>query len=209
MGNCIGAARTDDRRTRVLIMVRKTTNQNEAKNAKLLLALPVSNQVEIHGVNLVETRARKALVDDRLPEQLELQIGVKARTEATKAKGCGIAVVVEFDVAGRYTGVDSKVAPLQIAATFQVEYTLDSLEGIKSENIKAFAELNGVYSAWPYWREYAQSVTVRMGLPPMPVPVYRTGEGKYLSGKAKGKPTKKTAQPKKTKKRGRPKARAE
>jgi len=190
-------------------MGKKATKQNEAGNAKLLLALPVSNRVEIHDVCLVETRARKALVDDRLPEQLELQIGVKVRSEATKGKGCGITVVVEFDLAGRYTDVDSKVAPLQIAATFQVEYTLGSLEGIKSENIKAFAELNGVYSAWPYWREYAQSVTVRMGLPPIPVPVYRTGEGKYLLGKAIAKPTKKTGQPKTTKKTGRPKAGAD
>ncbi len=36
-----------------------------------------------------------------------------------------------------------------------------------------FASLNGVFNAWPYFREFLQSATTRMGLPQFVLPVFR------------------------------------
>jgi hypothetical protein len=36
-----------------------------------------------------------------------------------------------------------------------------------------FAGLNGVFNAWPYFREFLQSATTRMGIPQFVLPVFR------------------------------------
>jgi hypothetical protein len=38
---------------------------------------------------------------------------------------------------------------------------------------EAFAEINGKYNAWPYLRELVQSLSSRLGLPGLVLPVYR------------------------------------
>jgi preprotein translocase subunit SecB len=48
-----------------------------------------------------------------------------------------------------------------------------SLEGLTEAHLDAFAKTNAVFNAWPYWREFVQSTTVRMGLPPLVTPVFR------------------------------------
>jgi len=37
----------------------------------------------------------------------------------------------------------------------------------------AFARTNGIYNAWPYWREFVQNMIARMNLPPLVIPVFR------------------------------------
>jgi len=36
-----------------------------------------------------------------------------------------------------------------------------------------FARYNVGYHVWPYWREYVQGTCARLGIPPVPVPMYR------------------------------------
>lgn len=62
---------------------------------------------------------------------------------------------------------------LAIRAAFALDYELPPAAGFEESRLRAFAMTNGVYNAWPYWREYVQSTTTRMGLPPIIVPVFR------------------------------------
>jgi len=41
--------------------------------------------------------------------------------------------------------------------------------------VRHFAETNGLYNAWPYWREFVQNTAARMSLPGLTVPVLRLG----------------------------------
>jgi hypothetical protein len=41
------------------------------------------------------------------------------------------------------------------------------------EDLEHFAFVNATFNAWPYWRELAQSMTQRMGIPPVVVPVFK------------------------------------
>ncbi len=63
----------------------------------------------------------------------------------------------------------------KIEAKFVLDYTLDGDATPKDEEITAFAKLNGIYNAWPYWREYVQSVASRMGLPRVVLPALTPG----------------------------------
>jgi len=60
-----------------------------------------------------------------------------------------------------------------IETSFVLIYTVESFDGLEEQNIHAFASTNGVYNAWPYWREFVQNTVSRMALPPTTLPVFR------------------------------------
>lgn len=62
---------------------------------------------------------------------------------------------------------------LSLQATFDLLYELPKTKDFSAAALSHFANVNGVYNAWPYWRELVQSITVRMGLPPVVLPVFR------------------------------------
>ena len=59
---------------------------------------------------------------------------------------------------------------LLIEAEFVLIYAVDSFDGITEEGAFAFGRINGIHNVWPYWREYVQSTTVRLGLPALTLP---------------------------------------
>jgi hypothetical protein len=58
-------------------------------------------------------------------------------------------------------------------AEFLLVYTLADAAEQPADALEHFAELNGPYNAWPYWRELVQTVTGRVGLSAIVVPVFR------------------------------------
>ncbi len=71
---------------------------------------------------------------------------------------------------------------VDIQATFLLTYELKEPEIFPPAHFLAFARMNGIYNAWPYWREYVQNVTGRMGLPPLTLPVFRLSDLKFSVG---------------------------
>jgi hypothetical protein len=74
-------------------------------------------------------------------------------------------VGVECTVLAR-VGEDREVAKLScdMALDYKVRNT-ELFERLNEDDCNQFAELNGVYNAWPYLREFCQSASLRMGLP--------------------------------------------
>lgn len=112
----------------------------------------------------------------------------------------GIDVVIVFNYQGRGTSVPENNGPesdgedadraeadteaqrgLQIVGTFLLQYSIrqhdDRPESIdesveaSSTDVVAFANFNATFNAWPYWREFVQSMAGRMGLSGVVVPV--------------------------------------
>lgn len=74
-------------------------------------------------------------------------------------------------------GDQTKPLVLRVSASFRLEYAFRA-KGGPAENERdlffgAFANVNGTYNVWPYFRELVQSLTGRMGLPPIVIPVFR------------------------------------
>jgi hypothetical protein len=63
---------------------------------------------------------------------------------------------------------------LQIEAEFLLDYSLNKEIPVSEEIASAFGKMNGIYNAWPYWREYVQSVSARAGMPPLAIPLMTT-----------------------------------
>ena len=71
-------------------------------------------------------------------------------------------------------GDDPKGDPIiLIDCTLVLEYEAKAVGDLPAANLRAFAETNGVFNAWPYWREFAQSMAARMGIPRLVIPVFR------------------------------------
>jgi preprotein translocase subunit SecB len=63
----------------------------------------------------------------------------------------------------------------KISADYFLAYQLDDIKGLTEEHYKLFSDFSGVYHVWPFWREFVQSMTARMQLPPLTLEVLRFG----------------------------------
>ncbi len=73
-----------------------------------------------------------------------------------------------------YGDEDHEKAQFSIKATFQLVYRLDTDPPPKESRVLffgAFAELSGLHHCWPYWREFVDSSTRRMGVPVITSPL--------------------------------------
>jgi len=59
---------------------------------------------------------------------------------------------------------------VQIEAKFEAIYLSD--KELKKDCIQEFGDRNVQIHVWPYWREYVQSTCMRMGINPIPVPLF-------------------------------------
>lgn len=133
------------------------------------LACSVSKRVNLIDVRLEKSECfqkpnrAKSIIDI----DIECEVGFHANPESNV-----LVVVPQFIING-YLDEKKDEADFNINATFVLIYRIDSWDGLESSNFDAFANSNGVYNAWPYWREYVQNITSRMGLPPLTIPVFR------------------------------------
>ena len=86
-----------------------------------------------------------------------IEIDCKARTTVDK-KNKSLIVFPQFKLRALAANTATKEADLTIEATFAVIYKAKSLAGLNKENYDAFGKTNGIYNAWPYWREFAQAL---------------------------------------------------
>jgi hypothetical protein len=144
----------------------------------------------IAAVQLQDVNVREGTFRRRVPSAKELghaRVDMSHSTRCEALPGASGFIVV-FESKVQITSTDS--APLlgpgvELTCVLDLRYTLP--EGFEStpEERQAFADLNGVFNAWPYFREFVQSATVRMGLPAFVVPVLRLNRGKPQTQPAK------------------------
>lgn len=145
--------------------------------SKIDLTAPVSQRVELESLLLLETVARRRPLRGNLGSHISVNVHVK--TDANKKEGV-IQVRPHFVLVARFED-ESSDELLRIEAIFLLRYQIPSFAGLRKANIVAFGEMNGLYNVWPYWREFVQATTVRMGLPALTIPVYRVPSSETAS----------------------------
>lgn len=68
---------------------------------------------------------------------------------------------------------DAREPHIEISMSFALQYRMEGGARASKEELKEFAAGNGVFNAWPYARELVHSLTTRMGLRPLILPVMR------------------------------------
>lgn len=179
----------------------KTSVKKSQAKTDFELAIQVSDRIQLDTVRLMGCNCKqKHLVG---PGQKGFQI--KRTTDSSMDEGTNrVFVLANFTLKTFETGANDKEPFAVIEALFLLIYQADSLQGITKKAVDFFGKTNGIYNAWPYWREFVQNTIVRMGLPPLTIPVFRIfapkkpkTPKKKVAAKTKSLPKKKTT--KKTK----------
>ena len=142
--------------------------RNRATDSRLDLASYVSDRVEIQNVHLLETRAKRGRIRDKMPGSLQFSVQVLTKVNQTKSM---LAVQPRLTLVAKYDDAEDGDEALRIEASYSLAYALKSAEGLTSDHFDAFGGTNGLYNAWPFWREYVQATTARLGLPALTIPV--------------------------------------
>ena len=137
---------------------------------RLALAAAVSDRVEIREVRLIKCECHQTPL--ALKGKLDLRLSHDGHMEVNR-KEHQILVFPTFRASASPSEPKDSPIAVQIEAQFLLVYSAESLAGLKPENYKQFGMINGIYNAWPYWREFFQNTLTRMGLPGVTLPVFR------------------------------------
>lgn len=144
----------------------------------------VAREVELRGIRLKELACELFAAPGSIPADWSKHVffGVNSARERWDPADGVLEVRASF-VAFYKTGCEpgEELPPFTeedppdfvIEAEFALEYEIASETEFADEEIDAFAEMNGTFNAWPYWRELVQSTSARLGVAPLVVPVYR------------------------------------
>lgn len=135
----------------------------------------VASEVEISDVQCIAFEARRDI--DLSSQGMCVEYVWKTHTSGdSKAKH--ITVFVEFEMLAAPEGCGDGEKPIQIKAVLALTYDCEEVSSFDDSALEAFGKINGVYNAWPYWREFVQNTVARMGLPPLIVPTFRVIQSK-------------------------------
>ncbi len=180
-------------------MSKKTTTakvKRKSSKSDVNVGLLVSDRVQLKDVRLIEFGCNQKQGASRGKKAYNMDYS----TEAAVNKESGhVLVIAKFHFEAFGEGQPQKNV-LKANATFALTYTIENFEGLTDKGFKQFADLNGIYNAWPYWREFMQNTISRLGLPPLVIPVFRivqsAGEHSAKSKAGQKKIARKTARKK-------------
>jgi preprotein translocase subunit SecB len=139
---------------------------------KVTAGLLVSDRVQLKDVRLISCKC------DQIPEatlgKKSYNIGYSTEVQVDKKNGY-IIVTAKFHFEA-FTESKTQKPVILINASLLLSYKIENFEGLTQKGFEQFANLNGIYNAWPYWREFVQNTVARMGLPSLSIPVFRIVE---------------------------------
>lgn len=59
-----------------------------------------------------------------------------------------------------------------VHGSYMITHGLNEGSGLSEDDVEEFCAVNGVHTAWPFWREFVTSSLTRSGLEAVPVPPY-------------------------------------
>lgn len=148
---------------------------HEASNSNdYSMAAAVARYVELLDVRLVTIDAK---FHDPTESSQGLRVGTSREMSARFDEARRVATV-HAHLRATVSHERPPAAPVfELSCHYVLDYRFAVSGGPEGDErntyLGAFANVNGIYNVWPYFRELVQSVTSRMGLPPLVLPVYR------------------------------------
>jgi len=136
---------------------------------KVTAGLLVSDRVQLKDVRLISCKC------DQTPEATlgKKSYNIEYSTEVQVDRRNGYIIVTAKFHFEAFTEGKTQKPVILIDAAFLLVYKIENFEGLTQKGFEQFANLNGIYNAWPYWREFVQNTVTRMGLPSLSIPVFR------------------------------------
>lgn len=156
--------------------------------------------VQIEHVRVVEAHLRTSIKSpDEVGYEIEGKIGHTSHI-AEPVKSGLFVVRIDFLFGMHPKGEkakDNSSARVAVNVSFELTYRIPESMSVSDEELTEFARVNGVFNAWPYFREFVHAALSRMGLPPVIIPVFRLSRPKPSTVKSVVEPTKRSI-PKRT-----------
>ncbi|MCB9745678.1 MAG: hypothetical protein H6740_24100 [Alphaproteobacteria bacterium] len=131
--------------------------------------------IELIQVTLVSLRADNRFLAVDLPDEpprLSLDWSAEAHDFPDH---CLVLVEARFRVDARVPDAEDPSPLMSLDACYQIHYARPAEFTPSQDELEEFARRNGVFNAWPYWRELSHSIYGKMNLPFPPMPVFRVG----------------------------------
>ena len=130
--------------------------------------------IEIEGVRLREANCRTHIPESEIADEIVANVS-HATSIFKKPDGDGLLVIhANFSLEIRADNEEGEsVVQAEVQGLFELSYKIPDESHFSSDELEAFGEVNAVFNAWPYWREWVQTSLARMALPPLTIPVYR------------------------------------
>lgn len=138
--------------------------------------------LEIAEIRFVECRCAYGTVVESSVDAVE--VNVRGHEVVFEGSTVRSTMTTEFRAPTPFSDDDAeKLKQVHVVARIEVKYEVspDRDQGI-DEAINTFARMNGVQTAWPYFREYLHSSLVRLGLPSFDLPLLKPLDAAKLAG---------------------------
>jgi hypothetical protein len=131
----------------------------------------VAREVELRDIYLLRSSLSR-LGPEPVQGRLVLTFDCATRLLNEPDGGHLLPVACDFTLAAREEEEPQREV-MRVEATFLVSYQLAEPHKITPEDLHHFARINPLYNAWAYWRELVHTMSLRMGLPPLLVPLLK------------------------------------
>lgn len=139
------------------------------------------SSVELSDIRLVESSVKTEIRSPKDAGDVDITFGASAKVPNSPAGGMFyVLATVEMNITPKQT----KNSVVSIRASYELKYHLPEKLKANSKDLNQFAQVNGIFNAWPFFREFIQSSFERMHLPPMTLPVYRLRNPPFVSSSA-------------------------
>ncbi|MBN2216466.1 MAG: hypothetical protein JW719_03725 [Pirellulales bacterium] len=133
----------------------------------------IVQQAELQDLRLLTCACRIGTLT-RLPSDLAQSISIQEIPKDDDPEA--LVVRATFTIVGEdVEGQDG----IRVEASYGLIYRITSLKDFTQDHRVGFAQVIGLNNAWPYWREFVQSCTARMGLPPLTLPLVRPAQLRF------------------------------
>lgn len=151
---------------------RKVETKGLKRKENMDVGLMVSNRVQLKDVRLVSSNCNQT--PDAALGKKTYDINYSTDVQVNRKSGY-VIVIAKFHFEA-FIENETPQSVILIETSFILSYTIENFKGLTQKGFEQFANLNGIYNAWPYWREFVQNTIVRMGLPSLTIPVFRIVE---------------------------------
>jgi hypothetical protein len=163
-------------------MQKGTVLAEAAENLDMAAVARVAHKAILEEIYLVDAKVRR---DDPLVLSSEtLSLNHKCSTKILSFDGDKniIPVLCNFGVAAFNKKTPDKIV-MSIEASFCVSYVMRPILDFDYNDIEQFSKINPVYNVWSYWREFVQSMTMRMGFSVLTIPLLKIVPKKPIKNK--------------------------
>lgn len=149
-------------------------------NTKTVPGIPgrvteIGSQASLKGINLVQCRCEVLGVLPAGQGLPELKVDIRAGGEKHKSEPNTLVCGFGLDVTGLGPKPES-IPVARLSCDYAVQYSFvqdEFFKNLDEKDADQFAAYNSSVHVWPHIRELIHSMSMRMGLPPILLPLFR------------------------------------